>query len=1541
MQEITGEQFVRSLASHVRENGPAIAASARAIVAALDEHSWAEPSADDSNRPESGRSDYEQKVADLSHHTIANALAAIPLGSVLASGASLFGGSGAKTSKPVPPAVDLAHRSTFTMDPYHLAYLNTLFAESSLVQSHLLGGDSVNGLEKPPVSAVPDSNLEQSTASYFTFLWPSNANTAVTPPTSHDEDVFYLYHFFKSLSVLRIAPVRRNQIIGFEPKDAEFVTVKYLRALVYLQLEAVHPRVISGWHAIRDQLRSLSCRYSLTDANELVTSIREDLQREQGRAIVRDGTQHEEDVPTYLPSLTHLNLSGNSLTDLAATLISHFPRCTHLNLSSNALTTVPPGLSLLADLTYADLSGNRITSLSGAEDPLRNVETLLLKANALENLLGVETLARLRAIDVSENKIWDVYEVGRLASLTSVNDIKVAENPLTKLPNFRTNCFTYFKARAMHLSLDGSLPTPTERKIIHANLTVSASPSTNSLASHARLSGRKPRSARSRDGTSADGKSVSSKGTRSVTSEAKSGKAKRGKKRSEHSHQDSASATSRRGSIVTMPTVPEHQMQGSLVAHVSTDAPVGSESHSDSTQIQRLHRLVEIEKTVEGSRLQATDDFVVSRTAKKVPKAKPKVRRKKEKLKAENITPASEAGVAEPGRNLGPPTADMLSCSFDDRDSWKTPASSLHSPIANSDPLETPGSIPPRSPKSLNEPVDEDTRIPQALPQVTSESSLKVRIPEVALPVPVIAREPMRRPPPPPAQLFAPSLTGTHIKHIGPYRRIFDHPATDAATSTGTSSTGVRWQSTNDAPDQHTMRMATGASSARPQRRSLTSQVQAGGPEDFTPITINNSENHTMAPTSDPIISPLPSLWFGKRAGETKKSPSPTSSPPPVILARPLRSTGPGSLSTSSVSRSFATAPAYMRSTGDARSIVSSRLTFASMPAWMIPEANNREREVPSAPTLPFLWLTNSLKLYLSLNVMRQDEKPLRWLPVSLVIQIGDSMVGSRKGFGLLNRNSNSESSLPPAQRPGYMLLTNERLCIFEPKFKFPFVGNSSKDIEGTRYDEDVTALLRLIRSVRLSSLKRIDVGPNDQYFVVRYFIKNDRRDPSAGSGFHALSAGGMAPATPVRTGQGGSWENVVAITRDKQVTTDFLSALELEIGGTRASQLEGQMANLWLNRDTSWAVREITDHVLLKKGSKSHVGFPSTWLSLSRKDGTAVGRQWFERLFTGNWAESSHSQPTVTRRDPRHILVASMLTAEDEDLSITGRESLRHELKTYLHVGFLITEQPSMHSPKGGMAVRACSLAVTNRYLYLFQERLDVWPPRIFPAEQHVPSWVNEAASFNDEDTVNAKGLIVDAVQMASKIVDVGQVQHICRCERWRAWRWNGLAGGEGGVVQNGYIGLWRSGKSRGSERNKEWAAGPEGQFVEGNSAGWSWWVRVTFRLPNSAQPPDDTGPDSTSDTPTATPNRPPIGATSPAPDERHWDLAFVSLGSANEFLRALQALRGVRQADTNFAAEENTSVQIELGNVEEDYTEQASTFSREDGIDFVVGDD
>ena len=147
------------------------------------------------------------------------------------------------------------------------------------------------------------------------------------------------------------------------------------------------------------------------DAFRGLTGLRKLTVRTSGQ-VPQGGLRLEAGALDHLVNLTHLDLSGNWLSELPVAELCPLASLTHLNLSDNQLVSVfnvsetKVASYCLPALRSLDLSHNELTSLEAASLPAR-LNNLLLNSNYIRQL-GPESLAsvkELRELDLSNNQL--------------------------------------------------------------------------------------------------------------------------------------------------------------------------------------------------------------------------------------------------------------------------------------------------------------------------------------------------------------------------------------------------------------------------------------------------------------------------------------------------------------------------------------------------------------------------------------------------------------------------------------------------------------------------------------------------------------------------------------------------------------------------------------------------------------------------------------------------------------------------------------------------------------------------------------------------------------------------------------------------------------------------------------------------------------------------------------------------------------------------------------------------------------------------------
>ncbi len=349
----------------------------------------------------------------------------------------------------------------------------------------------------------------------------------VGQPRKPDLDLKYIYRCFTILPALSLCQSNLNVIteLAVDPPVDNAFPLDAFKFIQRLELLDIDPRSVLGWDRLAEGLRSLTIKKSgLEDISDiLVDAVADDEARRQGRGgptvgrARRFSHRHPSNrsnrmfPPTGIPTpisedaaerdptamndspdgtrveklskfkwrfLKHLCLSDNALTFLPTTPLPYLTSITHLDLSSNLLISVPPGLSALHNLMSLNLSDNMIDSVLGIYTQLGQVFALNISKNRLESLCGLERLLALERVDIRQNQLTDMDEVGRLAVLPNIAEVFVDGNPFVRLrEDYRVRCFEYFTYEGKSILLDGTSPSFFESR----NMNVSSRPEADAL----------------------------------------------------------------------------------------------------------------------------------------------------------------------------------------------------------------------------------------------------------------------------------------------------------------------------------------------------------------------------------------------------------------------------------------------------------------------------------------------------------------------------------------------------------------------------------------------------------------------------------------------------------------------------------------------------------------------------------------------------------------------------------------------------------------------------------------------------------------------------------------------------------------------------------------------------------------------------------------------------------------------------------------------------------------------------------------------------
>ncbi|KAK1232641.1 hypothetical protein PQX77_004203 [Marasmius sp. AFHP31] len=334
-------------------------------------------------------------------------------------------------------------------------------------------------------------------------------------PVNIDTELKYLFSSFTKLPSLTVTAPGPKVIaeLANEPPNENAIPMDCFRNLQSLECIDIDPRTLLGWDKLAESLWSLKIKKSgLEDISDIfIGAVLDDQARREGSAsrkrarnIVRGPSRqpsfHASQLPESVPEdetgelaseepetdapmisppspppsqlssrkwewLKHLSLSDNALTFFPSELTTHLTSLTHLDLSSNLLVSIPQGLGALHNLISLNISDNMIDSVLGIYQNLGQVLSINLAHNRLESICGLERLRALERVDLRNNLIEEAAEVGRLATLPNIKDIRIEGNPLVEIEeSYRVACFDYFWKEGKSIHLDGTPPSFYERR---------------------------------------------------------------------------------------------------------------------------------------------------------------------------------------------------------------------------------------------------------------------------------------------------------------------------------------------------------------------------------------------------------------------------------------------------------------------------------------------------------------------------------------------------------------------------------------------------------------------------------------------------------------------------------------------------------------------------------------------------------------------------------------------------------------------------------------------------------------------------------------------------------------------------------------------------------------------------------------------------------------------------------------------------------------------------------------------------------------------
>ena len=339
-----------------------------------------------------------------------------------------------------------ASTTTLQIDLSHLHYL--------LVRCEGLGRD-VGPLDLEVAPPRPVARPADETRSLFSIQDTLHSlSTWWGPSDAPDDRVFrYLHTQCMRVRRLRLTPATGAPGLADFP-GAHATPLHTFKSLTHLTLDGVPPAAVVGWDRLCVQLTHLTALHTgVPDMADVFVD------------LVRRDTRRDSLPAAAWHALRHVALPHNELTFLSSDALDALPALAHLDVSHNLLNAVPPALDSAPHLQSLSVADNLIDSVLGIYHTLPHIRALDLRGNRVDSLCGVERLALLAQLDLRDNLVADVREVGRLATLPHLSHVWIAGNPVLRAePDARVACLAEFALERHAVVLDDAAPSFWERR---------------------------------------------------------------------------------------------------------------------------------------------------------------------------------------------------------------------------------------------------------------------------------------------------------------------------------------------------------------------------------------------------------------------------------------------------------------------------------------------------------------------------------------------------------------------------------------------------------------------------------------------------------------------------------------------------------------------------------------------------------------------------------------------------------------------------------------------------------------------------------------------------------------------------------------------------------------------------------------------------------------------------------------------------------------------------------------------------------------------
>ncbi|RDD45356.1 Serine/threonine-protein kinase 11-interacting protein [Trichoplax sp. H2] len=260
-----------------------------------------------------------------------------------------------------------------------------------------------------------------------------------------NEDILVIYDFMQKAIKLKL--INHGATLWNSPK----INLSRFRSLQSLEIKKIPLSCIAGLKFLRPQLKSLTFTRCVQHLSEVLIS------------CCSDRT-----VPSLWSKLEVADFGHNSITSVDDSL-NFLPMLQTLLLNDNRLLNKNCNFEMImCNISVLNLGYNNLDKIPVMSyETKKSLKVLILKNNSLDNIEGIKDYKNLEILDLSGNLITSHTILSPLASLHSLCNVNLTENPIAFHKNHRQRVIQFVSSVISHPTtfiLDGKQLTSQELK---------------------------------------------------------------------------------------------------------------------------------------------------------------------------------------------------------------------------------------------------------------------------------------------------------------------------------------------------------------------------------------------------------------------------------------------------------------------------------------------------------------------------------------------------------------------------------------------------------------------------------------------------------------------------------------------------------------------------------------------------------------------------------------------------------------------------------------------------------------------------------------------------------------------------------------------------------------------------------------------------------------------------------------------------------------------------------------------------------------------